>query len=84
VRLNEAALMIDAELGDPGAVADGSSAQLLHQRLFDAELALTNIARFALAMARIGLPAPSTSRPAWRCATWSGVRTRTGGLMPPG
>jgi uncharacterized membrane protein YgaE (UPF0421/DUF939 family) len=58
VRLNEAALMIDAQLGDPGAVADGSSAQLLHQRLFDAELALTNIARFAQAMARFRLPAP--------------------------
>jgi hypothetical protein len=58
VRLNEAALMIDAQLGDPGAVADGSSAQLLHQRLFDAELALANIARFAEAMARFGLPAP--------------------------
>ena len=58
VRLNEAALMIDAQLGDPDAVADGSSAQLLHQRLFDAELALTNIARFAQAMARFGLPAP--------------------------
>jgi uncharacterized membrane protein YgaE (UPF0421/DUF939 family) len=58
VRLNEAALMIDAQLGDPGAVADGSSAQLLHQRLFDVELALTNIARFAQAMARFGLPAP--------------------------
>ena len=26
VRLNEAALMIDAQLGDPGAVAEGSSA----------------------------------------------------------
>jgi uncharacterized membrane protein YgaE (UPF0421/DUF939 family) len=58
VRLNEAALMIDAQLGDPGAVADGSSAQLLHQSLFDVELALTNIARFAQAMARTGLPAP--------------------------
>jgi uncharacterized membrane protein YgaE (UPF0421/DUF939 family) len=57
-RLNEAALMIDAQLGDPGAVADGSSAQLLHQCLFDVELALTNIARFAQAMARTGLPAP--------------------------
>ena len=57
VRLNEAALMIDAQLGDPGAVADGSSAQLLHQRLFDAELAVANIARFAEAMARFGLPA---------------------------
>ncbi len=56
-RLNEAALMIDAQLGDPGAVADGSLAQLLHQRLFDAEVALTNIARFAEAMARFGLPA---------------------------
>jgi uncharacterized membrane protein YgaE (UPF0421/DUF939 family) len=56
-RLNEAALMIDAQLADPGAVADGSSARLLHQRLFDAELALSNIARFAEAMARSGLPA---------------------------
>jgi uncharacterized membrane protein YccC len=56
VRLNEAALMIDAQLGDPGAVADGSSAQLLHQRLFDVELALTNVARFAQAMTRLDLP----------------------------
>jgi uncharacterized membrane protein YgaE (UPF0421/DUF939 family) len=61
VRLNEAALMIDAQLGDPGAVADGSSAELLHQRLFDVELALTNIARFAQAMARFGLPAAQHS-----------------------
>jgi uncharacterized membrane protein YccC len=56
-RLNEAALIIDAQLADPGAVAGGSSAELLHQHLFDAELALTNIARFAEAMARYGLPA---------------------------
>jgi hypothetical protein len=61
VRLNEAALMIDAQLGDPGAVADGSSGQLLHQRLFDVELALTNIARFAEAMSRLGLPANQRS-----------------------
>jgi uncharacterized membrane protein YgaE (UPF0421/DUF939 family) len=57
VRLNEAALMIDAQLGDPGAVADGSSGQLLHQRLFDAELNLTNIARFAQAATRLDIPA---------------------------
>jgi hypothetical protein len=57
IRLNEAALMIDAQLADPGALADGSSARLLHQRLFDAELALSNIARFAEAMGRFGLPA---------------------------
>ena len=56
VRLNEAALMIDAQLGDPAAVAEGSSGQLLHQRLFDVELALTNIARFAEAMAPLPLP----------------------------
>lgn len=48
-RLNEAALMIDAQLGDPSAVAEGSSAELMHQRLFDAELALTDLARFARA-----------------------------------
>ncbi|SNQ48817.1 conserved membrane hypothetical protein [Frankia canadensis] len=57
VRLNEAALMIDAQLGDPAATADGSSGQLLHQRLFDVELALTNVARFAQAMTRLDLPA---------------------------
>jgi uncharacterized membrane protein YgaE (UPF0421/DUF939 family) len=57
VRLNEAALMIDAQLADPKAVADGSSGQLLHQRLFDAELAVTNMARFSEAMSRFDLPA---------------------------
>jgi hypothetical protein len=57
VRLNEAALMIDAQLGDPAAVAEGSSGELQHQRLFDIELALTNIARFAAAMGRLDVPA---------------------------
>jgi uncharacterized membrane protein YgaE (UPF0421/DUF939 family) len=57
LRLNEAALMIDAHLGDPGAVPADGAAQLLHQRLFDAELALANIARFAEAMAAAGLSA---------------------------
>jgi uncharacterized membrane protein YgaE (UPF0421/DUF939 family) len=57
VRLNEAALMIDAQLGDPMAVAEGSSGQAMHQRLFDVELALTNLARFAQAMGRLELPA---------------------------
>jgi uncharacterized membrane protein YgaE (UPF0421/DUF939 family) len=57
VRLNEAALMIDAQLGDPMAVAEGSSGQQLHQRLFDVELALTNVARFAQAMGHLELPA---------------------------
>jgi hypothetical protein len=61
IRLNEAALMIDAQLGDPGAVPDGSSGELLHQRLFDIELAVTNIARFAETMARLDLPAEQRS-----------------------
>ena len=55
-RLNEAALMIDAQLADPAAVAEGSSGERLHQRLFDVELALSNIARFAEAMGRLDLP----------------------------
>jgi uncharacterized membrane protein YgaE (UPF0421/DUF939 family) len=55
VRLNEAALMIDAQLAEPGALPDGSSAQQLHERLFDAELGLTNAARFAEALRRVEL-----------------------------
>jgi Ca2+/Na+ antiporter len=53
--------MIDAQLGDPGAVPDGSSGELLHQRLFDIELAVTNIARFAETMAHLDLPAERRS-----------------------
>jgi uncharacterized membrane protein YgaE (UPF0421/DUF939 family) len=60
-RLNEAALMIDAQLGDPGAVPEGSSGEVLHQRLFDIELALTNITRFAESLARREFPADQRS-----------------------
>jgi uncharacterized membrane protein YgaE (UPF0421/DUF939 family) len=56
VRLNEAALMIDAQLGDANAITDGSSGQRFHQRLFDVELAVSNLARFALALGRLDLP----------------------------
>ena len=48
--------MIDAQLGDDAAVGDGDSAQRLHQRLFDVELAVTNVARFAQAISRMTLP----------------------------
>jgi hypothetical protein len=57
VRLNETALMIDAALGDPAASAEGSSATVLHQRLFDVELSLTNVARFAERIAHLDTPA---------------------------
>jgi uncharacterized membrane protein YccC len=61
LRLNEAALMIDAQLGDSSAVDQGSSRQQLHQRLFDFELALTNMARFAEPLARLELTDPQRS-----------------------
>ena len=56
LRLNEAALLIDAQLNNPAAVPAGWHAAALHQRLFDAEVALSNVARFALALARRPLP----------------------------
>jgi len=56
VRLNEAALMIDGQLANPAAVPQGWSATLLHQRLFDSELALTNMARLTERIADIELP----------------------------
>ncbi len=60
LRLNEAALLIDAQLS-PAAVPPGWSAAALHQRLFDAEVGLSNVARFALALARRPLPAPASA-----------------------
>lgn len=55
VRLNETALMVDAALGSPGAVPAGLTARRLHQVIFDAEQALSNMARFAGALGRYGL-----------------------------
>lgn len=57
VRLNEAALMIDAQLDD-AAVSARRSAATIHQLLFDAELALTNTARMAARIAELDVPAP--------------------------
>jgi uncharacterized membrane protein YgaE (UPF0421/DUF939 family) len=70
LRLNEAALLIDAQLS-PAAVPPGWSAATLHQRLFDAEVALSNAARFALTLARRPLPAPA---PALVVAALAGIR----------
>ncbi|MGD0556445.1 MAG: FUSC family protein [Streptosporangiaceae bacterium] len=61
LRLNEAALLIDAQLDNPGALAPGWSAATLHQRLFDAEVGLSNIARFAITLARRPLPTEVTA-----------------------
>lgn len=46
-RLNESTLMLDAQLGEPDA---SRAALVLHQRLFDMELALNNVCRFAVAV----------------------------------
>ncbi|HEY2239100.1 MAG TPA: FUSC family protein [Streptosporangiaceae bacterium] len=62
LRLNETALLIDARLDDPAAVPPGWDAAALHQRLFDAEAGLSNLARFALALAARGLP-PAVTAP---------------------
>ncbi len=56
LRLNEAALLIDAQLSNPGAVPAGWHVAALHQRLFDAEVALSNVARFSLTLAARPLP----------------------------
>jgi hypothetical protein len=56
LRLNEAALLIDAQLDRQTAAAVGWSAATLHQRLFDAEVGLSNVARFAPAIGRLALP----------------------------
>jgi uncharacterized membrane protein YgaE (UPF0421/DUF939 family) len=58
LRLNEAALLIDAQLNVPGAIPAGWSAATLHQRLFDAEVGLGNVARFAFEIGGRGFPAP--------------------------
>jgi uncharacterized membrane protein YccC len=56
-RLAQAAQLIDGQLADPGAAPAASTAALLHQRLFDAELAVSNLARFAEALGRAPLRA---------------------------
>lgn len=50
-RLNETALMIDVQLADPRSLPAGTSAQLVHQLLFDGELALASAARHAETLA---------------------------------
>jgi uncharacterized membrane protein YgaE (UPF0421/DUF939 family) len=71
LRLNEAALLIDAQLNSAAAVPAGWSAAALHQQLFNAEVSLSNVARFAQALARRPLPAPSA---ALMIAALTGIR----------
>lgn len=59
-RLNETALMITAQLATPAALPEGTSAQLLHQRLFDAELSIQTVARMAERL--VGIPGTAALR----------------------
>ncbi|HEX4219035.1 MAG TPA: FUSC family protein [Acidimicrobiales bacterium] len=52
IRLNEAALIVEGQLGEGERQGDSLA---LHQRLFDTELALTNVARFVEAFASMKL-----------------------------
>lgn len=45
VRVNEAALVIDGQLGTPAAVADDDAARVVRRAVFDAELAVTALTR---------------------------------------
>ncbi|HEY9290130.1 MAG TPA: FUSC family protein [Microlunatus sp.] len=56
IRLNETALMIDGQLADPAALPKEATAAALHQRVFNAELTLTNTARFAERLSVCRLP----------------------------
>jgi uncharacterized membrane protein YccC len=73
VRLNESTLMIDAQLADtrPGTAAVEA------QRLFDTELALSNCARFAAALASTGA-APDVRRRGAGALTTLAVGDRAG------
>jgi len=53
IRVTESTLMIDGQLAQPGATP---TATLLHQRLYDMELAVSNIARFTEALSEHTLP----------------------------
>ena len=57
VALNEVALMIDGLLSNPVASARGLSGQQLHQRLFDVESSLTNIAQLARIIGQLDVSA---------------------------
>ncbi|GAB3914265.1 membrane protein [Microlunatus endophyticus] len=57
IRLNECALMVDAQLADQAALPRGATAAALHQRVFDSELTLTNTARFAERLSDPEVPA---------------------------
>lgn len=58
IRVNESTLMIDGQLAQPDAIP---AAAPLHERLYDLELATSNVARFAEALSRRSLPSEAST-----------------------
>jgi uncharacterized membrane protein YgaE (UPF0421/DUF939 family) len=58
IRVNESTLMIDGQLAQPDAIP---AAAALHERLYDLELATSNVARFAEALSRRSLSAGASA-----------------------
>jgi uncharacterized membrane protein YccC len=61
-RLGQATQLIDGQLADPDEARADSTPALLHQWLFDAELAVANLVRFAEALGRSSLRAGQRER----------------------
>ena len=89
VRLNEATLVIDGQLGTPAAVADDDTARTVRRAVFDAELAATALARVAPDALRVegdgaeGNAARTVLSPLWR-GDWAAVRERADGASAGG
>jgi uncharacterized membrane protein YgaE (UPF0421/DUF939 family) len=62
VRLNEAAIIIDAQLGDPRYGLRPSEGRALHDDLFELELSLDNLGRAITALAETGAQLDPRSR----------------------
>ncbi len=58
--------MIDAQLADPASLPAGAAPRVLHERLFDLELSLSNMARLAAKLSR--LPVTEAQRRSVRAA----------------
>lgn len=71
-RLNITTVTIDGRLAQPEVAADPHTAELLHQYLFDAELALQGIGQAVQRLARLSVPRICARRWSWH---WSSPAT---------
>ncbi|WP_226350551.1 FUSC family protein [Pseudonocardia sp. ICBG601] len=76
VRVNEAALVIDGQLGTPAAVADDDAARIVRRAVFDAELAVTALTR--VGPGALDCDDARTVLTALHGGRWDAVRERAG------